>query len=224
MNQIDLKNRVAIITGGASGLGLAIAERMAQSGAHCVIWDLNAAALRALPKTLEGAATFEVDVSNLEAVEEATEKILKIHPSIDILINNAGITGATAKVWDYPVDEWGRVFGVNVNGCFYCARTVVPHMRESGYGRIVNIASVAGKEGNANASGYSASKAAVIALTKSLGKELADTNIRVNCVTPAAVKTPLFEQLPRSISISCCRKFRWAALAFRRKLPPWSPG
>jgi 3-oxoacyl-[acyl-carrier protein] reductase len=197
MNKIDLEGRVAVITGGASGLGFAIAERMAQSGAHCVIWDYDADALLALPKILEGATTYKVDVSDLSAVEDAARKTLEKHRSVDILINNAGITGATAKVWDYPIDEWMRVFAVNVNGTFYCSRTIVPHMRKNGYGRVVNIASVAGKDGNPNASGYSASKAAIIALTKSLGKELADADIRVNCVTPAAVRTPLFAQLPQ---------------------------
>lgn len=197
MNKIDLEGRVAVITGGASGLGLAIAERMAQSGAQCIIWDYDADALKALPKPLERATRYKVDVSDLSAVEDAARKTLEKHRSIDILINNAGITGATAKVWDYPVDEWARVFAINVNGTFYCSRTIIPHMRKDGYGRVVNIASVAGKDGNPNASGYSASKAAIIALTKSLGKELADTDIRVNCITPAAVKTPLFAQLPQ---------------------------
>lgn len=197
MNKIDLEGRVAVVTGGASGLGLAIAERMARSGAHCVIWDSDIDALQALPKTLESATTHKVDVSDLSAVEDAGQKTLNMHGSIDILINNAGITGATAKVWDYPVEEWARVLAINVNGTFYCSRTIVPHMRKNGYGRVVNIASVAGKDGNPNASGYSASKAAIIALTKSLGKELADMDIRVNCVTPAAVRTPLFAQLPQ---------------------------
>lgn len=197
MNKIDLEGRVAVITGGASGLGLAIAERMAQSGAQCVIWDYDAVALSGLPATLAGATTLKVDVSDLDVVEDAAHRTFDKHRSIDILVNNAGITGATAKVWAYPVDEWARVFAINVNGTFYCSRTVVPYMRKTGYGRVVNVASVAGKDGNPNASGYSASKAAIIALTKSLGKELADTDIRVNCVTPAAVKTPLFAQLPQ---------------------------
>lgn len=197
MNKIDLEGRIAVITGGASGLGLAIAERMVQSGAQCVIWDYDAEALNALPAALADATTLEVDVSDLGTVEDAVRRTVDKHGSIDILVNNAGITGATAKVWDYPVDEWMRVFAINVNGTFYCSRTVVPYMRRTGYGRVVNIASVAGKDGNPNASGYSASKAAIIALTKSLGKELADTDIRVNCVTPAAVRTPLFAQLPQ---------------------------
>jgi len=197
MNRIDLEGRVAVVTGGASGLGLAIAERMVQSGAHCVIWDHDGEALEALPPTLARATTIKADVSDLTSVEEAAQSTLDRHGSIDILINNAGITGATAKVWDYPVDEWARVLAINLNGTFYCARAIVPHMRAKGYGRIVNIASVAGKDGNPNASGYSASKAAIIALTKSLGKELVDLDIRVNCVTPAAVRTPLFDQLPQ---------------------------
>ncbi len=197
MNKIDLDGRTAVVTGGASGLGLAIAERMAQSGAQCVIWDYDADALKALPATLAGATTLKVDVSDPGAVEDAARGTVDKHGSIDILINNAGITGATATVWDYPVDEWARVFAINVNGTFYCSRSIVPYMLKTGYGRVVNIASVAGKDGNPNASGYSASKAAIIALTKSLGKELADTDIRVNCVTPAAVRTPLFDQLPQ---------------------------
>jgi len=197
MNKIDLDGRTAVITGGASGLGLAIAERMAQSGARCAIWDYDADALKVLPATLGDATTLKVDVSDLGAVEDAACRTVDKHGSIDILVNNAGITGATAKVWEYPVEEWERVLAINLNGTFYCSRTIVPHMRKSGYGRVVNIASVAGKDGNPNASGYSASKAAIIALTKSLGKELADTDIRVNCVTPAAVQTPLFAQLPQ---------------------------
>jgi 3-oxoacyl-[acyl-carrier protein] reductase len=198
MNQIDLKNRIAVVTGGASGLGLAIVERLSQSGASCVVWDYDPKALSALQHKLGGVTGLETDVSSFDAVMKATAETLRLHSKIDILINNAGITGATAKVWDYPVEEWARVFRINVDGPFYCSKTVVPHMRQAGYGRIVNIASVAGKDGNPNASGYSASKAAVIALTKSLGKELADTDIRVNCVTPAAVKTPLFSQLPQT--------------------------
>ncbi|MDI3469816.1 MAG: Oxidoreductase, short-chain dehydrogenase/reductase family [Pseudolabrys sp.] len=198
MNQIDLKDRVAVVTGGASGLGLAIVERLLRSGARCVVWDYDAKALAALRGRLSAVTGFETDVSHFDAVTKATADTLKQHGRIDILVNNAGITGATTKVWDYPVDEWARVFRINVDGPFYCAKAVLPHMRAAGYGRVVNIASVAGKDGNPNASGYSASKAAVIALTKSLGKELADTEIRVNCVTPAAVKTSLFEQLPQS--------------------------
>jgi 2-dehydro-3-deoxy-L-rhamnonate dehydrogenase (NAD+) len=197
MNQLDLGGRNAVVTGGASGLGLAIAERFAVSGAKVVIWDISEEAGKAAAKTLGGSAVV-ADVSDAASVAEALRATLAVSPSIDILINNAGITGPNMTLWDYPLAEWNRVFAVNVHGVFHCCRAVVPVMRERSYGRIVTIASVAGKEGNPNASAYSASKAAVIALTKSLGKELADTGIRVNCVTPAAVRTPLFKQMTQS--------------------------
>jgi len=155
---------------------------------------VDEAAVRKAATALASQA-FVADVTDFASVAKAVEDTLKIVPTIDILINNAGITGPNVKLWDYPVDAWDQVFAVNVHGVFHCCRAVVPHMRENDYGRIVNIASVAGKEGNPNAAAYSASKAAVIGLTKSLGKELADTGIRVNCVTPAAVRTPLFSQM-----------------------------
>jgi 2-dehydro-3-deoxy-L-rhamnonate dehydrogenase (NAD+) len=194
LNQIDVAGRNAVVTGGASGLGFAIAERLAVSGAKVVIWDIDAAAAHAAANKL-GAVAVAADVSDTGSVTSAVNETLASAQSIDILINNAGITGPNATLWDYPIDSWKRVFAVNVEGVFHCCRAVVPVMRERDYGRIVNIASVAGKDGNPNASAYSASKAAVIALTKSLGKELADTAIRVNCVTPAAVRTPLFAQM-----------------------------
>jgi 2-dehydro-3-deoxy-L-rhamnonate dehydrogenase (NAD+) len=194
VNQIDVTGRNAVVTGGASGLGFAIAERLAASGAKVVIWDIDAEAAHAAAKKLGGRAII-ADVSDANSVTSAVKDTLAHVPSIDILINNAGITGPNATLWDYPVDGWKRVFAINVEGVFYCCRAVVPVMRERNYGRIVNVASVAGKDGNPNASAYSASKAAVIGLTKSLGKELADTAIRVNCVTPAAVRTPLFAQM-----------------------------
>jgi len=197
MNQLDLNGRNAVVTGGASGLGFAIAERLAQSGAKVVIWDINDEAARAAARKLGGFA-IAADVGDLASVTHAVGKTLGLVPAIDVLINNAGITGPNVKLWDYPAQDWRQVFAVNVDGTFYCCRAVVPHMRERNYGRIVNIASVAGKEGNPNAAAYSASKAAVIALTKSLGKELADTAIRVNCVTPAAVRTPLFAQMTQA--------------------------
>jgi 2-dehydro-3-deoxy-L-rhamnonate dehydrogenase (NAD+) len=197
MNQLDLKGRHAVVTGGASGLGLAIAERLAASGAGVTIWDVDEKAGRAAAAALAGHCAV-ADVSDPASVTRATHKTLELIPAIDILINNAGITGPNTTLWDYPVDAWGRVFAVNVHGVFNCCRAVVPLMRARNYGRIVNIASVAGKDGNPNASAYSASKAAVIALTKSLGKELADTEIRVNCVTPAAVRTPLFAQMSQT--------------------------
>ena len=197
MNQIDLQGRHAVVTGGASGIGLAIAQRLVASGATVTIWDRDEPAARAAAAPLDGHAV-AVDVTDAAAVADATRRTLDAAPAIDILINNAGITGPNATVWDYPVDAWHAVFDINVHGVFHCCRAVVPLMRARDYGRIVNIASVAGKDGNPNASAYSASKAAVIALTKSLGKELADTGIRVNCVTPAAVRTPLFAQMTQA--------------------------
>jgi 2-dehydro-3-deoxy-L-rhamnonate dehydrogenase (NAD+) len=197
MNQVDLNGRNAVVTGGASGLGFAIAERLVASGAKVAIWDVDVDAAQAAGKQF-GGSSIAADVSDLTSVTSAVQKTLGIVPTIDIFINNAGISGPNAKLWDYPVNDWKRIFAVNVEGTFYCCREVVPLMRERNYGRIVNIASVAGKDGNPNASAYSASKAAVIALTKSLGKELADTLVRVNCVTPAAVRTPLFAQMTQA--------------------------
>ncbi|MEO9041905.1 MAG: SDR family NAD(P)-dependent oxidoreductase [Rhodoferax sp.] len=196
MNQLDLTGRHAVITGGAAGLGLAIARRMLASGAQVTLWDLDAAVLdRAGQELGAGVHTVVVDVGEHASVQQAVRQTVAANPAVDILVNCAGITGPNVKVWDYPPEQWLQVMQVNLNGLFYCCREVVPHMRERNYGRIVNIASVAGKDGNPNASAYSASKAAVIALTKSLGKELADTGVRVNCVTPAAVKTAIFEQM-----------------------------
>jgi NAD(P)-dependent dehydrogenase (short-subunit alcohol dehydrogenase family) len=198
MNSIDLKGRTAIVTGGASGIGRAIVQRLIQSGATCFVWDFDAERLAELRRSEPSVTAIKADVSDPDSVANAFELTLARNPKIEILVNNAGITGVNDKAWNYPIDEWRRVFRVNVDGCFFCSKTAVQHMRNIGYGRIVNIASVAGKDGNPNASAYSASKAAVIAFTKSLGKELADTSIRVNCVTPAAVRTPLFEQMSRS--------------------------
>ena len=194
MNHLDLNGRHAVVTGGASGIGFAIAQRLAGSGATVAIWDLDEAAGRMAAAALSGSSV-AVDVGDAASVASAVQATLQAVPAIDILINNAGITGPNDKLWDYPVEAWKDVFTVNVHGVFHCCRAVVPLMRARNYGRIVNIASVAGKEGNPNASAYSASKAAVIGITKSLGKELADTGIRVNCVTPAAVRTPLFAQM-----------------------------
>jgi 3-oxoacyl-[acyl-carrier protein] reductase len=194
VNQLDLKGRHAVVTGGASGIGLAIARRLADSGAAVTIWDVDATAGRAAAAALAGDSVV-ADVGDFNSVTSAVQATLQAAPTIDILINNAGITGPNDKLWDYPLDAWNKVFSVNIHGTFHCCRAVVPLMRARNYGRIVNIASVAGKEGNPNASAYSASKAAVIGLTKSLGKELADTGIRVNCVTPAAARTPLFAQM-----------------------------
>lgn len=196
MNQLDFQGRHAVVTGGAAGLGYAIAERLIQSGGSVTLWDRDGAAARRAASALGAKASCAaVDVSEHESVRAAVESTLRQAARIDALVNSAGITGPNTKLWDYPVQDWREVIEVNLNGLFLCCREVVPVMRQAGYGRIVNIASVAGKDGNPNASAYSASKAAVMALTKSLGKELADTGIRVNCVTPAAVKTAIFEQM-----------------------------
>lgn len=196
MNRLDFQDRHAVVTGGAAGLGFAIAQRLAASGGTVSIWDRDLAQGRAAAEKLGAGSSFvQVDVSDPTSVRDALESTLRRAQRIDALVNSAGITGPNVKLWDYPVDDWKQVFEVNVHGLFLCCREVVPAMRDAGYGRIVNIASVAGKEGNPNASAYSASKAAVIALTKSLGKELADTGVRVNCVTPAAVKTAIFDQM-----------------------------
>ncbi len=196
MNQLDLAGRHAVITGGATGLGFAIAQRMLASGGSVTLWDRDgAAAAKACAQLGSQAKWVAVDVGDHASVVAATRETLAHAPAVDALVNSAGITGPNTKVWDYPVDAWAQVMQVNLNGLFYCCREIVPHMRTRNYGRIVNIASVAGKDGNPNASAYSASKAAVMALTKSLGKELADTGVRVNCVTPAAVKTAIFDQM-----------------------------
>jgi len=196
MNQLDFKGRHAVVTGGATGLGYAIAERLLASGGSVVLWDRDqAGAARAAAKLGPAASAVQVDVARHDSVQAAVAATLRIAPHIDALVNSAGITGPNVKLWEYPVDEWRQVMEVNLNGLFLCCREWAPHMKARNYGRIVNIASVAGKDGNPNASAYSASKAAVIALTKSLGKELADTGVRVNCVTPAAVKTAIFDQM-----------------------------
>ena len=196
MNQLDFRNRTAVITGGAAGIGLAIAQRLAASGARLALWDRDAAALEAAKAALpSGAIAHALDVADGDAVERAASAAASALGRIDVLVCSAGITGPNVTTWDYPPDAWRKVMDVNVNGLFYCNRAVVPIMLKNDYGRIVNIASVAGKEGNPNASAYSTSKAAVIGLTKSLGKELAKTGIRVNCVTPAAVRTAIFDQM-----------------------------
>jgi 3-oxoacyl-[acyl-carrier protein] reductase len=196
MNKYDFSGRSAVITGGAQGIGLATAQRLVASGARVALWDRDERALAAAKETL-GAATHlaAVDVSSADQVARAARATAEALGGIDVLVCSAGITGPNVPLADYPVDDWKHVFDVNVHGVFLCNRAVVPLMRERGYGRIVNLASVAGKEGNPNASAYSASKAAVIGLTKSLGKELASTAIRVNCVTPAAVRTAIFDQM-----------------------------
>jgi 3-oxoacyl-[acyl-carrier protein] reductase len=196
MNRLDFDGRHAIGTGGATGLGFAIAQRLLASGGSVTLWDRDAAAMERAVAQLGGrAGAVQVDVAQHASVQAAVQATLRKCARIDALVNSAGITGPNAKVWEYPVDAWRQVLDVNLTGLFLCCREVVPAMRDAKYGRIVNIASVAGKDGDPNASAYSASKAAVIALTKSLGKELADTGVRVNCVTPAAVKTAIFDQM-----------------------------
>ena len=196
MNQLDLNDRHVVITGGAAGLGFAMAQRVLASGGQVSLWDQDRKAIdQAVAQLGEHAMGVRVDVSDYASVEDALAATRLRHPRIDALINSAGITGPNTRLWDYPLEAWAQVMAVNVNGTFHCCRAVAPLMREQGYGRIVNIASVAGKDGNPNASAYSTSKAAVMALTKSLGKELADTGVRVNCVTPAAVKTAIFDQM-----------------------------
>ena len=197
MIKFDLTNRLAIITGGAQGFGLAITERFIQSGAKVVIWDIDEeAAKKAIEKVNSENLSYQiVDVSNFENITKCLNEVESKHGKIDIFINNAGIAGMNTTVAEYPLDEWNKVINLNLNSVFYCCKAVVPFMEKNNYGRIVNIASIAGKEGNPNASAYSTSKAGVIGLTKSLGKELAQKNIAVNCVTPAAAKTRIFDQM-----------------------------
>jgi 2-dehydro-3-deoxy-L-rhamnonate dehydrogenase (NAD+) len=196
MNQLDFQGRTAAITGGAAGIGLAVARRMVASGARVALWDRDQKMLADAKAALGGdTLTMAFDVADASAVSQATDETVAAFGGIDALVCSAGITGPNVPLADYPVDAWKQVFDVNVHGVFLCNRAVVPVMQKKDYGRIVNIASVAGKEGNPNASAYSASKAAVIGLTKSLSKELAKTGIRANCVTPAAVRTAIFDQM-----------------------------
>jgi len=196
MNQFDLKNRTALITGGAQGFGFDIAKKFLNSGANVIIWDIDEKELQnAVKKINNSKLSYNVvDVSNFEKINQTVLEINK-KTNIDILINNAGITGPTAELWNYSINDWNKVIEINLNGTFNCCKAVVPNMIENNYGRIVNIASVAGKDGNVNASAYSSSKAAVLALTKTLGKELAEKNIAVNAVTPAGAKTRILDQM-----------------------------
>ncbi len=196
MHALDFRNRTAVITGGGTGIGLAIARRLTASGATVALWDRDEAALANAKSALpSGVLTHTVEVADADAVAHAAEWTATTMGRIDALVCSAGITGPNMPTWEYPIAAWREVIDINLNGLFFCNRAVVPLMQARDYGRIVNIASIAGKEGNPNASAYSASKAAVIGLTKSLGKELAKTNIRVNCVTPAAVQTGMFAQM-----------------------------
>jgi 2-dehydro-3-deoxy-L-rhamnonate dehydrogenase (NAD+) len=198
MNKFDLSDKTAIITGGAQGFGLDIAKRFLSSGAKAIIWDIDENELLKASKELNNPnLSFNVvDVSNFKTVQETVDDVAKDN-NIDILINNAGITGSTSSLWEYNSDEWYKIVQINLMGTFNCCKSIVPNMIKNNYGRIVNIASVAGKDGNANASAYSAAKAGVIGLTKSLGKELADKNIAVNAVTPAGAKTRILDQMSK---------------------------
>ena len=198
MHDFDLKNRYAIITGGAQGFGLDIARRFIKSGSKVRIWDIDETELKKASQDInsENLSYDVVDVSNFTQVKNAVEKISE-NTNIDILVNSAGITGPTAELWNYSIDDWSRIIEINLNGIFYSCKAVVPHMIKNNYGRIVNIASVSGKDGNANASAYSSSKAGVIGLTKSLGKELALNNIAVNAVTPAGANTRILNQMSK---------------------------
>jgi len=193
MNKIDLNNRTAIVTGGVQGFGLAVVKRFIDSGAKVVIWDRDQKLLDDL--NIDNTIKINIDISNFDNVLSGFKSTLERVDKIDILVNNAGIAGPTVKSWEYPNDDWQKIMDINLTGTFNCCKVIVPHMIKNNYGRIINVASIAGKEGNPNAMPYSASKAGVIALTKSLGKELADKNIAVNCITPAAAKTRIFDQI-----------------------------
>ena len=198
MNQIDLTNRKAVITGGAQGIGLAIAERLLDSGASVSLWDRDEYLLKETSDSLSSKGTVQpvaMDVTDLESVSNAAKTTKELFGAIEILVCNAGIAGPTAKIWEYPPEEWQQVIDIDLTGVFNCLHVVSPIMIDQNYGRIVNVASVAGKDGNPNAAPYSAAKAGVIALTKSLGKELAGYDIAVNCITPAAAKTRIFDQI-----------------------------
>ena len=198
-NAIDMKNRCAVVTGGAQGIGRAATERFIASGAKVAIWDLDVATAEKTAKAVgNGTIAVKTDVTDFASIEQARDATLKAFGKIDILVNNAGIAGANASTWETTVEEWRKVMRINLDGPFLCCKAVAPVMIKQNYGRIVNIASIAGKEGNPNAAHYSASKAGVIALTKSLGKELASHNIAVNCITPAAAKTAIFDQITKA--------------------------
>ncbi|MEO1724464.1 MAG: SDR family NAD(P)-dependent oxidoreductase [Pseudomonadota bacterium] len=194
MNEIDLKGRRAVVTGGAQGIGRAVAERFVASGARVTLWDVDRALGQDTAEAI-GASMVEVDLTDWDAVRSAAARTVAEMGAIDILVNNAGVAGMNTTVAEYPVEEWRRVITIDLDSVFHCCKAVVPGMVAAGYGRIVNVASIAGKEGNPNACAYSAAKAGVIALTKSLGKEMAGHDIAVNCVTPAAARTAIFDQM-----------------------------
>ena len=201
LNNIDLAERHAIVTGGARGIGLAIARRLLESGASVSLWDMDAAALAQAADELNSFGkvhTATVNVTSADSVEAAATATAQALGNLDILVNNAGIAGTNAKTWEIDPAEWRRVLDINLTGPFHCCRAVIPHLLRNNYGRIVNVASIAGKEGNPNAAHYSASKAGVVALTKSLGKELATSNVVVNCVTPAVIATDILQQMTQA--------------------------
>ncbi|MFM8700596.1 MAG: SDR family NAD(P)-dependent oxidoreductase [Hyphomicrobiales bacterium] len=197
-NQIDLRGRYAVVTGGAQGIGYAVAKRLTESGAKVALWDRDESLAREASTALTGSIVVQAEQSDPVSVTSAAAQTLKSFGRIDILVNNAGISGPVMPTIDYPVDQWRQIIDIDLNGVFYCCKAVVPNMIANGYGRIVNVASIAGKEGNPNAAAYSAAKAGVIALTKSLGKELAGQDIAVNAVTPAAAKTKIFDQISQT--------------------------
>lgn len=196
MNNYDLKGEVAVITGAAQGIGFAVAQRFIKSGAIVCLLDIDSELLDLAKKALgKNAHTYVANITDFEAIKKTADDIAAEFGKISIAVNSAGVAGMTSSLEDYPLDEWNKIMNINVNGTFHVCKAVVPHMKANEYGRVINIASIAGKEGNPNASAYSASKAAVIGLTKSLGKELADMDIAVNCITPAAAKTKIFDQI-----------------------------
>ena len=226
MIKFNLKDRVAIVTGGAQGFGFSITERFIQSGAKVIIWDIDEnECKKAISKLNSENCLFEiVDVRQIKDIQSKLEEIEKKFGKIDIFINNAGISGKNTSVIDYPIEEWNKVIDLNLNAVFYCCKSVVPFMIKKKYGRIVNIASIAGKEGNPNASAYSSSKAGVIGLTKSLGKELAQYNIAVNCVTPAVAKTRIFNQMTDehiNYMLSKIPRYRFAKVEELASLVTW---
>ena len=201
MNNINLDKRSAVVTGAAQGIGFAIATRLLASGAKVSLWDRDRSQLDKACQQLatpERVFSQQVDVTDAQAVQHAAEETAAVLGGLHILVCNAGIAGPTVPAWEYPLNEWARVIDIDLNGVYYCCRAVLPTMIESDYGRVVNVASIAGKEGNPNASAYSAAKAGVIALTKSIAKETADKNISVNCITPAAAKTRIFDQMSQA--------------------------